>query len=57
MVAGHQKENLSTVLTTKKIYKGTREAAKDLNINRQSVCDYCNRKVKNPIYRLKWLEE
>lgn len=51
------KRKLVYCFDNKKIYKGTREAAKDLNINRQSICDYCNRKVKKPLYRLKWLEE
>ena len=51
------KRKLIYCFDNKKIYKGTREAAKDLHINRQSVCDYCNNKVKNPLYRLKWFEE
>lgn len=40
-----------------KLLEAILKAAKDLNINRQSICDYCNRKVKKPLYRLKWLEE
>ena len=35
-------------------YKGTREAGKALNIRRQTVSDYCNGKVKKPMYKLRW---
>lgn len=41
----------------KKIYKGTREAAKDLHISRQTVSDYCNNRVKKPMYRLRWMRD
>lgn len=35
-------------------YKGTREAGKALNISRQTVSDYCNGKVKKPMFKLRW---
>lgn len=38
----------------KEIYKGTREAADRLFISRQTVSDYCNNKVKKPMYQLYW---
>lgn len=38
-------------------WTSAREAAKDLFINRQSVCDYCNNKVKNPLYNLMWEDD
>lgn len=40
-----------------RIFKGTRDAAKKLFISRQTVSDYCNRKVKNPMYALYWGDE
>lgn len=40
-----------------RIYKGTREAANDLHISRQTVSDYCNRKVQKPMFRLRWMKE
>lgn len=43
--------------TIKKIYKGTREASKNLYICRQTVCDYCNKKVKKPAYELFWAKD
>lgn len=39
------------------IYKGTREAAKALHISRQTVSDYCNNRVKKPMFRLRWMSE
>lgn len=38
----------------KETYKGTREAAEKLFISRQTVSDYCNNKVKKPMYQLYW---
>ena len=35
-------------------YKGTREAAKALHISRQTVCNYCNGKVKKPVINIRW---
>lgn len=35
-------------------YKGTREAAKKLHISRQTVSDYCNKKIKNPMCNIRW---
>ena len=35
-------------------YKNTREAAKHLHISRQTVSDYCNKKVKNPMCNIRW---
>lgn len=32
-----------------------RDAAKDLYISNQTVCDYCNQKTKKPLYDLRWL--
>ena len=40
-----------------KIFKGTRDAADKLFISRQTVSDYCNKKVKKPIYQLYWADE
>lgn len=41
----------------KEIFKGTRDAANKLFISRQTVSDYCNKKVKKPIYELYWGDE
>lgn len=38
----------------KEIYNGTRDAAEKLFISRQTVSDYCNNKVKKPMYHLYW---
>ena len=35
-------------------YKSTREAERKLFISRQTVSDYCNHKVKNPMFDLRW---
>ncbi|MFR1041219.1 MAG: HNH endonuclease [Faecalibacillus intestinalis] len=35
-------------------YRSTREAAKKLHISRQTVSDYCNMKVKKPMFDLSW---
>lgn len=40
-----------------RIYKGTREAANDLHISRQTVSDYCDRKIQKPMFRLRWMRE
>jgi hypothetical protein len=40
-----------------KVFKGTRDAAKNLFISRQTVSDYCNKRVKNPMYNLYWGDE
>lgn len=40
-----------------KIFKGTRDAANKLFISRQTVSDYCNKKVEKPMYRLYWADE
>lgn len=39
------------------IFKGTRDAANKLFISRQTVSDYCNKKVEKPMYRLYWADE
>lgn len=41
----------------KKIYKGTRECGNDLHISRQTVSDYCNKRVKKPMYQLRWMRD
>lgn len=41
----------------KKVFKGTRDAANQLFISRQTVSDYCNKKVKKPMYELYWADE
>lgn len=41
----------------KKWYRSARAAAIKLHINRQSVCDYCNKKVKNKIFNLMWEDD
>lgn len=48
---------LDTEGVIKEVYKGTRDAANKLYISRQTVSDYCNGKVKRPIYRLYWADE
>lgn len=40
-----------------KVFKGTRDAAEKLFISRQTVSDYCNKKVERPMYRLYWANE
>lgn len=37
-------------------WDSARDAAKDLFVSRQTVSDYCNLKVKKPMYDLRWLE-
>lgn len=41
----------------KKWYRSARAAAIKLHINRQSVCDYCNGKIKNKIFNLIWEDD
>lgn len=41
----------------KEIFKGTRDAAEKLFISRQTVSDYCNKKIKKPMYQLYWASE
>lgn len=36
-------------------WTSARDAAKDLYISNQTVCDYCNQKTKKPLYDLRWL--
>ena len=38
----------------KVFYKGTREAAEKLSISRQTVSNYCNGKVRNPLVNIRW---
>ena len=40
-----------------RMWKSARKCAKDLFINRQTVCNYCNGKVNNQIYNLMWEED
>lgn len=58
---GHISKAKSVVLVKngeiKGIYRSARATAKKLHINRQSVCDYCNRKVKNKMYNLMWEDD
>lgn len=44
-------------INKKKVNEWTsaRDAAKDLYISNQTVCDYCNQKTKKPLYDLRWL--
>ena len=44
-------------LDSGKTYIGTRAAGKMLHISRQTVSDYCNNKVKKPMYNLMWGEK
>lgn len=37
-------------------WDSARDAARDLYVSRQTVSDYCNLKVKKPMYDLRWLE-
>ncbi len=41
-------------MDNKCFYKGTREAARKLFISRQTVSDYCNGKIKNPMVKIRW---
>lgn len=36
-------------------WSSARDAAKDLYISRQTVCNYCNGRIKKPMYDLRWL--
>lgn len=38
-------------------WRSARKAAKDLYISRQTVSDYCNFKIKKPLYNLMWEED
>ncbi len=40
-----------------KVFKGTKDAADKLFISRQTVSDYCNGKVKKPMYKLYWADK
>jgi hypothetical protein len=40
-----------------KVFRNTREAEKELYISRQTVSDYCNKKVKKKMYDLRWCDE
>ena len=41
-------------MENKCFYKGTREAGKALHISRQTVSDYCNGKVKKPMFKIRF---
>lgn len=38
-------------------FQSARKAAKELFINRQTVCDYCNNKVQKPMLNLSWEDD
>lgn len=38
-------------------YKGCREAAAHLHISKQTVCDYCNRKIQKPVVNIRWAKD
>ena len=38
-------------------WQSARDAAKDLFISKQTVCDYCNGRTKKPMYDLRWLSQ
>lgn len=42
---------------TGRIYKSARTAEKYLHISAQSICDYCNGRIKKPLYNLEWFSE
>lgn len=44
-------------MENKCFYKGTREAGKALHISRQTVSDYCNGKVKKPMFKIRWARD
>lgn len=58
---GYLSKAKSVVLITngeiEKWYRSARVAGRKLHINRQSVCDYCNNKVKNKIFNLMWEDD
>ena len=41
----------------KRSWKSARKAAKDLFVSYQTVMDYCNKKVKSPMFNLKWEDD
>ncbi len=55
-LTGGRTRMASTVIDrdTGKIYRGTRQAGKSLHISRQTVSDYCNKRVKKPMFNLEW---
>ena len=58
---GHISRSKSVVLVKdgeiKKIYRSTREAGRKLFISRQTISDYCNRKVKKKMFNLMWEDD
>ena len=38
-------------------WSSARKASKELFINRQSICDYCNNKVEFPLFNLMWEDD
>ena len=38
-------------------WKSARQASKDLFISRQTISDYCNKKVKKPMFNLMWEDD
>lgn len=58
---GHLSKSKNVVLVEngeiKKWYRSARAAAQKLHINRQSVCDYCNGKVKKKMFNLMWEDD
>lgn len=38
-------------------WRSAREVEKTLFISRQTVCDYCNKKVKKPMFNLMWEDD
>lgn len=38
-------------------WRSGRTAAKDLFVSHQTVMDYCNKKIKNPMYNIMWEED
>ena len=60
-LTGHISRSQRVVLIEKqeivKTWRSSREAAKDLFISYQTVSDYCNGKVKKPMYKLMWEDD
>lgn len=40
-----------------KIYRGTRSAAKDLYVSKQTICDICNGRRLNPIVNVRYMND
>lgn len=60
-LTGHLSKSQSVVEIengeVKRRWDSARKSAKDLYVSYQTVMDYCNKKVKKPMYKLMWEED